>query len=167
MNDCIWFWLLPLEIAERITLRKESTATMLGDAAQLCLDHWGGDLRRLNAEADGDPSRLRDLLIGFPGIGPIGADIVLREVQGVWPEIAPYTDRKVLDGADRLHLPTTPDDLVALAPAKRLPVFLSALVRVARDRKAADAVLRARTRRARDSRDTPHSRAGRHDRAAA
>jgi len=29
----------------------ERTATMLGDAADLCLERWHGDLRRLHAEA--------------------------------------------------------------------------------------------------------------------
>lgn len=119
----------------------ERTATMLGDSAQLCHDRWHGDLRRLHAEAGSDTSALRTLLTQFPGIGATGADIFLREVQGVWPDIAPYADRKVLDGAQRLHLPAAADDLAGLAPDGKLPALLSALVRVGRDRKAADAVL--------------------------
>jgi hypothetical protein len=48
----------------------------------------------------------------------------------------------VIDGAHRLHLPEKADGLAALVEPARLPAWMSALVRVARDRKAADAVLR-------------------------
>jgi hypothetical protein len=68
----------------------------------------------------------------------------LLEVQGIWPDIAPYVDRKVLDGAKRLHLSTEAGDLAGLAPSEKLPALLSALVRVGRDRDAADAVLAQR-----------------------
>jgi len=119
----------------------ERTSTMLGDGAQLCLDRWHGDLRRLHREAPGDTAGLRKLLTEFPGIGPTGADIFLREVQAVWRDIAPFADRKVADGAKRLHLPASADDLAALTDANRLAPLMSALVRVARDRQAADAIL--------------------------
>jgi hypothetical protein len=109
----------------------ERTATMLGDGAELCRRRWHGDLRRLRAEAAGSAGRTRALLTEFPGIGPTGADIYLREVQGVWPEYQPYLDRKVRDGAARLHLPTSPDRLAALATPADLPRLASALVRVA------------------------------------
>src|SRR5262245_20917003 len=68
----------------------ERTATMLGDGAELCLRHWGGDLRKLRTQAAGDAARARALLVEFPGIGPTGADIFLREAQGVWSEYQPY-----------------------------------------------------------------------------
>ncbi len=38
----------------------ERTATQLGEGAQLLLDIWRGDLRRLRAEADGDRDRLME-----------------------------------------------------------------------------------------------------------
>jgi predicted lipoprotein len=119
----------------------ERTATMLGDAAQLCQDRLGGDLRRLHAEAWGDAAGLRDWLTEFPGIGPVGADIFLREVQAVWPDVAPFVDRKVTDGAKRLHLAA--GDIAKLAGERELPRLAAALVRVAGSRKAADAVLDA------------------------
>lgn len=119
----------------------ERTATMLGDGAQLCLDRWRGDLRRLHAEATADADGLRALLTEFPGIGPTGADIFLREVQAVWPDIAPFVDRKVTDGAKRLHLSPNPQDIAGLAETSDLPRLMAALIRVARDQKAADAVL--------------------------
>jgi hypothetical protein len=113
----------------------ERTSTMLGDGAGLCLDRWHGDLRRLRAEAAGQTGRARALLTEFPGIGPTGADIFLREVQGVWPEYRPYLDRKVRAGAAALHWPTSPDRLAALVPPDDLPRLAAALVRVAIDGK--------------------------------
>lgn len=118
----------------------ERTATMLGDGARLCLDRWQGDLRRLHEQAPGDVKALRKLLTEFPGIGPTGADIFLREVQAVWPDIAPYADGKATDGARLLQLPSAPAGLAALTTPDRLAPLMSALVRIARDRKAAEAV---------------------------
>ncbi|MFI9629547.1 endonuclease [Streptomyces sp. NPDC052042] len=93
----------------------ERTATQLGEGAQRLLDDYGGDLRRLRAEADGDLDVLRAGLRRTPGIGPAGADIFLREVQAVWPETAPFVDAKALQGAERLGLPTSPAGLARLA----------------------------------------------------
>jgi len=56
----------------------ERTATQLGDGAELLSERWGGDLRRLREEADGDVSQLRHLLPEMPGVGPAGAHIFLR-----------------------------------------------------------------------------------------
>lgn len=112
------------------------TSTMLGDGAQLCLDRWHGDLRRLHDEATGDAAGLRKLLVEFPGIGPTGSDIFLREVQAVWPDIAPYADRKVADGARLTGLPSAAADLAALTTPELLAPLMSALVRVALDGKA-------------------------------
>ncbi|NMO54677.1 hypothetical protein HH310_26260 [Actinoplanes sp. TBRC 11911] len=121
--------------------RYEHTATLLGDAAQLCQDRWRGDLRRLHGSAEGDVSGLRGLLTDFPGIGPTGADIFLREVQAVWPDIAPFADSKAIDGAKLLHLPSTASDLGALTNPSQVARLMSALVRVARDPAAAEKVL--------------------------
>ncbi|MGW1099672.1 endonuclease [Streptomyces sp. NPDC002455] len=112
----------------------ERTATQLGDGALLLLDTYGGDLRRLRREADGDMDTLRAGLRRFPGIGPAGADIFLREVQTVWPEAAPYLDAKALQGAERLGLPATPDKLVRLAKGENPAVLAAALVRSALDK---------------------------------
>ncbi|WP_330281481.1 endonuclease [Streptomyces sp. NBC_00588] len=112
----------------------ERTATQLGDGAELLTERWGGDLRRVRKEADGDTGRLRDLLQEVPGLGPAGADIFLREVQRVWPEVAPYLDRKALDGAARLGLPKDPDRLVRLADDTEPAVLAAALVRAALDK---------------------------------
>ncbi|MGW0816711.1 endonuclease [Streptomyces viridiviolaceus] len=116
----------------------ERTATQLGEAAELLTERWGGDLRRLRKEADGDVTELRRLLQEFPGVGPTGADIFLREAQRVWPEVAPYLDRKALQGAERLGLPTDPDRLAGLAGSTQPAVLAAALVRAAVDKDVAE-----------------------------
>ncbi|MFD5233236.1 endonuclease [Streptomyces qaidamensis] len=120
----------------------ERTATQLGDAAELLSERWGGDLRRLRREADGEVSELRRLLREFPGIGPAGADIFLREAQGVWPEAAPYLDAKALQGAERLELPKDPERLTELAGDTDPAVLAAALVRAAVDKRVAEDTLR-------------------------
>ncbi len=120
----------------------ERTATQLGEAAELLTERWGGDLRRLRREADGKVSELRHMLQEFPGVGPAGADIFLREVQAVWPEAAPYLDAKALQGAERLKLPKDPDRLTELAGRTGPAVLAAALVRAAVDKDVADDTLR-------------------------
>lgn len=115
----------------------ERTATQLGEAAELLTERWGGDLRRLRDEADGDVSELRRLLQELPGMGPTGADIFLREAQLVWPETGPLLDRKALRGAERLDLPGDRDRLLALAGKTEPAVLAAALVRAAVDKEVA------------------------------
>ncbi|EFL36290.1 conserved hypothetical protein [Streptomyces viridochromogenes DSM 40736] len=120
----------------------ERTATQLGEEAELLTDRWGGDLRRLRREADGKVSELRHLLQDFPGMGPAGSDIFLREAQGVWPEAAPYLDAKALQGAERLNLPKDPEHLADLAGSTDPAVLAAALVRAAVDKEVAEDTLR-------------------------
>ncbi|MFE0882222.1 HhH-GDP family DNA glycosylase [Streptomyces rochei] len=115
----------------------ERTAAQLGEAAELLNERWGGDLRRLREEADGEVGEVRRLLQEFPGIGPTGADIFLREVQRVWPDVAPWLDRKALQGAERLGLPKDPDRLVRLAGRTDPAVLAAALVRASVDEEVA------------------------------
>ncbi len=65
----------------------------------------------------------------FKGIGNLGADIFLREVQLVWDELYPFADRKTLETATKLGLPETPDGLAALVSQKDFPHLVAALVR--------------------------------------
>ncbi|MGR8007028.1 endonuclease [Streptomyces hypolithicus] len=118
----------------------ERTATQLGDGAGLLIDEYGGDLRRLRREADGDTETLGAGLRRMPGVGPAGADIFLREVQAVWPETAPYLDAKALQGAERLGLPTTPAGLARLGRGQDPAVLAAALVRAALDKDAAKTI---------------------------
>jgi endonuclease III len=122
----------------------ERTATMLGDGAVLLDERWGGDLRRLRDEADGQATRIRSLLQEFPGIGPSGADIFLREVQAVWPSVAPYLDDRVIEGARKLGLPADPGQLARLAGSgKDVARLGAALIRVSRSKDAAEEIKRA------------------------
>ncbi len=117
---------------------------MLGNGAELLLDRWGGDLRRLRDEAGGDAKRISALLQEFPGIGPSGADIFLREVQAVWPAVAPYLDDRVLKGARRIGLPGDAEALAGLVgPGKDLARLAAGLVRVSLSKTAAEQVKEA------------------------
>lgn len=108
----------------------ESTATALGEGAQLLLDRYGGDLRKLREHADGDISALREGLEEFPRLGPVGASIFCREAQEVWPELRPYLDKKALSGAEKVGLPTRTDELAALVDETDLARLSAALIRV-------------------------------------
>lgn len=117
----------------------ESTSTALGEGAQLLLDKYGGDLRRLHRQA-GDRTALGELLREFPRLGPVGVDIFCREAQQVWPGLRPYFDAKARQGAERLGLPTDPEKLARLVDDDDLGRFAAALVRVSRDKKLADSL---------------------------
>lgn len=118
----------------------ESTATRLGDGATLLTDRWGGDLRKLHEEGGDAAGKLASLLTEFPGVGPTGASIFLREVQAVWPGVAPYLDRKTLDGARAIGLPSQAGKLADLVSQARIADLAAALVRVSLSRDAAEEV---------------------------
>ncbi len=116
----------------------ERTATMLGRGAELLTSRWRGDLRRLRDEAGGNADRIAALLTEFPGIGPSGADIFVREVHAVWPSVFPRTDARVLEGAGKVGLPGDPAALARLAGSgPRLAHLAAALVRASRSRRVA------------------------------
>ncbi|TDD56649.1 endonuclease [Saccharopolyspora elongata] len=121
----------------------ESTATALGKGAQLLIDRYHGDLRRIQAKADGDIDVLQEKLIELPRLGPVGADIFCREVQLVWPELRPFFDKKALAGAEKLGLPTDPDELAELVEGHELARLAAALVRATLDRGLAAEITKA------------------------
>jgi endonuclease III len=122
----------------------ERTSTMLGDAAVQLLDRWNGDLRKLRDDVSGDPKGIRELLTEFKGMGPVGADIFLREVQAVWPDVAPYVDGRALQGAKKVGLPSNPRELSGLVDSPRnLARLTSALVQVSRGSRVAEEVRQA------------------------
>jgi hypothetical protein len=112
----------------------ESTATALGDGAELLLDKYGGDVRKLRGEDLG--KRLREI----PRLGPVGVDIFCREVQDVWTELRPYLDKKAVDGARKVGLPSSPESLAGLVPAAQVPRLAAALIRASLDKEIAEAV---------------------------
>ncbi len=91
------------------------------------LDRYG----RLYAEDAG--IRLTE----FPGVGPVGASIFLREVQEIWPAVAPDVDAKVTSGANRVRLPGDRELLAGSGQPARLA---AALVRVSLSQRAASEV---------------------------
>jgi hypothetical protein len=115
----------------------ESTATALGEGAQLLLDKYSGDLRKLRTDT---VDEVRDRLREIPRLGPVGVDIFCREAQQVWPELRPYLDDKALKGAERVGLPAKPAELAKLVAGDDLARLAAALVRVSRDKKLADRV---------------------------
>jgi endonuclease III len=109
----------------------ERTATMLGDGAGQVIRQYKGDLRGLREQAHGDAAAMAGLLKEFPGIGPAGASIFLREVQEAWPSVAPYVDQRMAEGARRAGLPDGRDDLARLLTESGHPARLAAaLVRL-------------------------------------
>ncbi|MFF3290973.1 endonuclease [Streptomyces sp. NPDC003023] len=119
----------------------ERTATQLGDGAELLIERYGGDLRRMRRQADGDADELRGMLREVPGLGPAGVNIFLREVQGVWPEAGPLLDEKALQGARRLGVGDDPRTLLKLADDVDPAHLAAGLVRAALDKELAEAVL--------------------------
>ena len=86
----------------------ERTAAMLGDACELLLERYRGDLRRLRDEAGRDPRRERRLLKQVKGLGDVGVDIFFREAQVAWEELFPFVDRRAAQTARRLGLDADP-----------------------------------------------------------
>ncbi|SKA36766.1 hypothetical protein [Consotaella salsifontis] len=107
----------------------ESTSRYLGEDAAMCLEAYGGDLRRLREEAGRDPAEERKRLKAFKGIGEVGADIFLREMQPVWDENHPFADKKALAAAEKIGLGEDARALAKLVSKKDLPRLLSALVK--------------------------------------
>ncbi|EWM10760.1 hypothetical protein [Kutzneria sp. 744] len=99
----------------------ESTATRLGEGAQLLLDTWRGDLRRMRS-----PHRE---IQKFPGIAETGADIFCREVQAVWPRVRPFFDQRALDAARHHGLPADPRGLAELVKPDQVASLAAALIR--------------------------------------
>lgn len=108
----------------------ESTSRMLGRDAELLISEYRGDLRLLRRRADHDPGRERGLLKAFSGIGDVGADIFLREVQVAWDELYPFADRKASLAAHKLGLGRSAGELAHFVNRHDYPRLIAAFVRV-------------------------------------
>src|SRR5699024_3101124 len=108
----------------------ESTSRMLAATAELALERYHGDLREMRDAADGDVGELRRGLKQFKGIGDVGADIFLREAQGVWTEARPFFDDRSLRTAERLGLPADAADLSSLCEPDEIADLAAALARI-------------------------------------
>jgi len=108
----------------------EKTSTMLGNASNFLIEHYGGDLRRLRKQADKTPAEERRLLQEIDGIGDVGVDIFFRDAQAAWAELRPFADAKALDGAHRIGLPKSASELSELVDERDFPRLVTALVRM-------------------------------------
>ena len=114
----------------------ESTSRILEDACRYLLETYDGDIRQLRDAADRSPDRERTLLQQIKGIGPVGADIFLREAQAAWDELVPYVDERAQQAARELGLPGDPYRLAALVERHDVPRLVAALVRTRLERDA-------------------------------
>ncbi|MFL6162970.1 MAG: endonuclease [Jatrophihabitantaceae bacterium] len=121
----------------------ESTASRLGDGAQLLIDRYQGDLRRLVQRANHDTGRVAELLQEFPGVGPLGAAIFLREAQTVWTWARPYLDDRVAAAAEQFGLPHTARGLASAAGTADLSRLSAALIRASTEREVYERVVAA------------------------
>lgn len=110
----------------------ESSATRLTDMAEHVRDDYSGDLREIAERSRHDVAAAKRMLKTFKGIGDIGADIYLREVQDAWTWVRPYFDDRATAAAKQLGLPAQPAELGALAPRANSRLA-AALVRVSLD----------------------------------
>jgi endonuclease III len=107
----------------------ESAARILGDSCGYLLETYDGDVRAVRDEADHHRDREHTLLMQFKGIGPVGADIFLREAQAGWDELIPYVDGRTRQTARDLGLPRDPRRLLDLVERDQFPRLVAAIVR--------------------------------------
>jgi hypothetical protein len=86
----------------------ESSATRRVEMAERVRDEYSGDLRELAQSSRHDVAAAAEKSKQFKGIGDIGADIFLREVQDVWTWVRPHFDDRATGAAKRLGLPAQP-----------------------------------------------------------
>lgn len=107
----------------------ESTAARLHETAERACARYRGDLRELADDSGHDTDSALSHLEEFPGVGPVGATIFMREVQDVWTWARPFFDERPLRAAHDLGLPTAPHDLMALTDGDDSAPIAAALVR--------------------------------------
>ncbi|GFF60103.1 hypothetical protein IFM46972_11540 [Aspergillus udagawae] len=84
-----------------------STATELGKLATLVKNKYGSDVSRiLPLETDAESGRklLKERLKEIKGIGPLGIEIFMSTVQGVWPSLCPFLGSRDLQVAEQIGL---------------------------------------------------------------
>ena len=75
-----------------------------------------GDLERLHQESS-SPADLEKRILRFKGIGPVGVNIFLRELRGIWEKARPKPSRMAVETARRIGM-------------KKIEPYESALVRL-------------------------------------
>lgn len=84
-----------------------STATNLLGIAKMLKEKYG-DLERLHAESSG-PEDLERRLQEFKGVGPVGVNIFLRELRGIWGKAKPKPSPIAVATAQKIGL--SPEDV--------------------------------------------------------
>ena len=84
-----------------------STATNLLGIAKVLKEKYG-DLERLNAESS-SPADLERRLQEFKGVGPVGVNIFLRELRGIWEKAKPKPSPIAVATAQKIGL--NPEDV--------------------------------------------------------
>ncbi len=82
----------------------ESKSRKILSACRTLLDEYDGSLARLH-EAARDPRDLEARLLAFYGVGPVTANIFLRELRPYWAKADPAPLPAVRALARRLHVP--------------------------------------------------------------
>jgi len=77
----------------------EKTATKLLGICRAIIDRYGGDLHAIERAAQ-DPADLEQRILELgSGIGPVTANIFLRELRGLWPKAEPKPSELVVRAA--------------------------------------------------------------------
>ena len=134
MTELTWQQRVDAEGRAHFKRYDESTATRLGQSAQQLIDRYDGDLRRLAEAAGRNRARASALLQEFTGVGPVGADIFLREVQAVWTWLRPYLGERAGQTATELGIPDTERGLAEAIGDDDLAHVTAALIRYSTDR---------------------------------
>ncbi|GIJ99962.1 hypothetical protein Aspvir_003976 [Aspergillus viridinutans] len=85
---------------------REQGATNLGDLADFVNGQYDGDLNNLLKKAGKNRKKTRDLIKEIKGLGDLGVDLFLNNVQSVWPSMAPFLDARSLKTAEELGIST-------------------------------------------------------------
>jgi endonuclease III len=79
-----------------------STASNLLDIMRNLREHYG-NLEEIQARAD-SPRDLEKMLMEFKGVGPVGVNIFLRELRGIWKKADPAPSNLATQVAQKLGL---------------------------------------------------------------
>jgi hypothetical protein len=79
------------------------TSTKVLRVCQMLLDEYGGSLKELHRRA-GDTRDLERRLTDFHGVGPVTANIFLRELRPVWEKADPEPLPAVREAAERMAI---------------------------------------------------------------
>ncbi|OOQ83211.1 hypothetical protein PEBR_36336 [Penicillium brasilianum] len=83
---------------------REQCATNLGNLSHLVLAKYDGDLNNLLQAAHEDREQVRARIKEIKGIGDLGVELFLDNVQSVWPSMAPFVDSRSVPTAEEIGL---------------------------------------------------------------